>query len=505
MKENDFLDGVSNVELDVVDRFISMDNKLKKKPKGILIRAVAIAACLALILSATILVPMLQENTPEPPDNGISSVPPDDVISPVPNPVPGITVIDKLTGAQELFFCNPEYENAGEEYDVISPFFAIYTVVEAEVIEVLPDVYYTPGTYDYPFYTSATKYRIARLSVKDHIFGEGHSDEIFLRFPYYSEDIFNGHDTFIFSLSQVGIENYVMINDTRKEICYFPDMYQTALTNDLGYGCVIAFKDGIVDRSFWDKTTHFLPKGHCGHYLDNPSSKFPAKNNNTVEEVKANIEVRIAEVMENNADRYFAVKPYYDHYTAADVFASDEAKQVWEYLRPSKTNVFVQERMTFNDDRVIARYVRIINGFLTDERIVINGYTGENGNVSKQGATYTPEDIAKAPDIGSAIANLKLSELKPSHMEIVDGMEQMSVMAQGFYRKIDGEIYGIVRIIWCYSHPEIPFLHTMDDCYYLYDEDGNGRIIERDELKELLGNDNLIARFNYGEYMGIPE
>ena len=31
MKENEFLDGVSNIESDVVERFVSMDNKLQKR------------------------------------------------------------------------------------------------------------------------------------------------------------------------------------------------------------------------------------------------------------------------------------------------------------------------------------------------------------------------------------------------------------------------------------------------------------------------------------------
>ena len=39
MKKNEFLDGVSNIEPDVVERFVKMDHKLqkkanKKKPKG---------------------------------------------------------------------------------------------------------------------------------------------------------------------------------------------------------------------------------------------------------------------------------------------------------------------------------------------------------------------------------------------------------------------------------------------------------------------------------------
>ena len=47
MKENEFLDGVSNIDSDVVERFVSMDNKLQKKAKkskGIWLRFGAIAA-----------------------------------------------------------------------------------------------------------------------------------------------------------------------------------------------------------------------------------------------------------------------------------------------------------------------------------------------------------------------------------------------------------------------------------------------------------------------------
>ena len=69
MKENEFLDGVSNIEPDVVERFVSMDNKLQKKAnksktKGIWLRFGAIAACFLLIVSAVIVVPMLREGDP---------------------------------------------------------------------------------------------------------------------------------------------------------------------------------------------------------------------------------------------------------------------------------------------------------------------------------------------------------------------------------------------------------------------------------------------------------
>ena len=73
MREDKFLDGVSNIESDVVERFVSMDNKLQKKAnkpktKGIWLRFGAIAACFVLIVSAVIVVPMLQkDNLPDVP------------------------------------------------------------------------------------------------------------------------------------------------------------------------------------------------------------------------------------------------------------------------------------------------------------------------------------------------------------------------------------------------------------------------------------------------------
>ena len=69
MKKNEFLDGISNIAPDVVERFVLMDNKLQKKAnkpklKEIWLRFGAIAACFLLILSVILAVPMLREDDP---------------------------------------------------------------------------------------------------------------------------------------------------------------------------------------------------------------------------------------------------------------------------------------------------------------------------------------------------------------------------------------------------------------------------------------------------------
>ena len=63
MKENEFLDGVSNIEPDVVERFVTMDNKLQsrsKRSRKIWIRVLALAACVALVIGVIATVVLLQ-------------------------------------------------------------------------------------------------------------------------------------------------------------------------------------------------------------------------------------------------------------------------------------------------------------------------------------------------------------------------------------------------------------------------------------------------------------
>lgn len=66
MNENKFLDGLSTIDSDVVERFVSMDNQLQKKAgkpksKKVWLRIGAIAACFFLIASAVIVAPMLRK------------------------------------------------------------------------------------------------------------------------------------------------------------------------------------------------------------------------------------------------------------------------------------------------------------------------------------------------------------------------------------------------------------------------------------------------------------
>ena len=487
MKKKEWNEGLNYLDPDLIEKHIEQKERLRKKKqqsKGIWLRIGAIAACFLLIASAVIVVPMLRDSGDNP------------IINPPNNDVPSISTIisgNKITGKQELIYGDPSSVSEGEAI-IMAPGFYINTVIQANVIEVLPDYYYTPDL--------STRYLVAKLSVVESIRGSGLPTEILMRFPFYSSDIFDGYDTFILSLKQVGVENYMMINDTKHEVTYFPHMFEVEMITDLGYGSVIAFKDGKVDTSFFDKANHFGMGDYITKALQDPSLYlYPVSFDTTLDKAKSNIK----ELAQKSSDESMFVsnKPY-DYITVDDIFVSDEGKQIKSYLEPSELSVFMQEIYP-REDRIVATYTRVVNGFVTEETITINGYTDENGNVSQSDIRYNETDLAQIPNIGEVLASMDLSELKPSHIEIVDGMNFKYSSAMGVYRKVEDKVYGIVRIIWYYTHPEISNGYIMDDCYYLYDQAGNGSIVERDELKELIGNDYIIARFTYDGHIALDK
>ncbi len=70
MKENEFLDGIGNVDSDIIERFVAMDNKLQKMAvvpvsKRIWYRVAAVAACLCIIVGLAFYIPYSKRKPPE--------------------------------------------------------------------------------------------------------------------------------------------------------------------------------------------------------------------------------------------------------------------------------------------------------------------------------------------------------------------------------------------------------------------------------------------------------
>lgn len=470
MKENEFLDGVSCVESDVVEHFVFMDRELQSKQKRskrtkLWLRIGALAACLALIVT-------------------IAAV----------RRVPSVGTVqgtDTVTYHPQSLQGNAS-DQGGDNMEIYEPAFDIQTVLEVEVAEVLPDAYYNLA-----WSWAYNACHVVKLRVVDQIRGAGLPEYIYLCYPYYDTEIFSGYDRFIMSLEQVGIENYVLINQTEGKVEYFPNMFEVPTTRDLGHGCVIAFRDGKVDAGFWDRADHLTAltqsKSIWNTILDFQSSPsiYPASRHSTLAEVKENILL-----LANDEENWHVTENGCDYVTADDVFVSEQAREIREYVQPDGTSVFMHT-VTPKKDRVIATYTRLINGVTTEEIIWIGGVNHEKGHVTTGGVQYTADDLAGAPDIGSAIARLDLARIKPPHMIATKNLNLDYVYAEGTYRKVGGKVYGIVRVTWRYSDIRGNHAYQWDDRYYLFNPSGRGRVVSGLTLRMMLGNDVFIQNHSY--------
>ena len=153
MTNKEFYRELGNIDPKMIEAAAPAD-KVQKKKKNTWIKWASLAACFCLIVSAIIVVPMLRDSGNNP------------IINPPNSDIPSISTMisgNMITGKQELIYGDPSSGSEGEA-DMIAPGFEIQTVIEAEVIEVLPDTYYYAASYYEPFH-------VAKLRVVDQIRG----------------------------------------------------------------------------------------------------------------------------------------------------------------------------------------------------------------------------------------------------------------------------------------------------------------------------------------------
>jgi hypothetical protein len=493
MKNDDLFEALTGIDPDLIEAAAPKARKAPQRGVGILKwGALAASVLLVLMILPTVLF-LIPDHTPAVPigtapigtaheSDPLSSDPQEsESISPPREEIDPALIVygEQLTGMQEQAIVNGSIEG-GPAAEMIAPEFYIHTVVEVQVLEVFTDTYYVSD--------STQNYRVARLRVLDRIRGEGIPDEIYLLYPFYDSYVLDGFDTLILSLSQEGIENFAMIGKESHTVQYFPNMFEIVRTRDLGYGSAIAFRDGVVDPRLWERCTNYTT---ATYLLDEPS--YPASHGSTVGEVKEQIRATIAE----KNDGWYVSSYGYDYVTAEDLFLTEEQKALVPYLAPSSVSTFRQSISIYRD-RVAATYERYVNGFATGEQIWLN--FEYKGKIEKNETHYTGEEISRLPDIGSAIALLDPSSLTPPHIELSQTESLLSLRISGVYRKVDGKLYGIVKVFWtCRYRGEDAGTYIRDDCYFLYDESGNGQQIERDALNALLGEyaSGVTASFDY--------
>ncbi|MBR6769351.1 MAG: hypothetical protein IKM34_07690 [Clostridia bacterium] len=287
-----------------------------------------------------------------------------------------------------------------------------------------------------------------------------------------------------------------MFNANTKQATYFPNMFIGSWA--ISYGSAIAFTDGKVDLSFFDRIFDYFDNPDLDRMrewvFDEPEKySFPVGRESTIEEAKA----RIASFLEQET-----IKRPCDYLTAEDVFSSDEAKALQSYLTPSKGSLFTQNLSRSAKSATIT-YTRVINGFSTNEIITIDM---NSQTITEKGERFTKEDLSALPDLVTAKKQITLDPEHPPHVKLtfsVSGSARFRTFDYTLvYRKINGQVYGIIRAEWVFTYSnddrEEPFSHDFrDDVYFLYDQDGNAWQHNRDSLSKILGEDSIIRQNRY--------
>ena len=420
-----------------------------RNPRAPWLRWTAAAACLALVVGLCAL--FLPRGEQEP----------------MRTPLPMIDLVDhtvspeKLTGVQVLG--TPGF-NTNTDISYGPPAFQFMTnlVVEAKVERVLPDEYWDPmenGTY-----------HIIQMETVEGLLGKDLPKVFYFRLSAWMSAELDRFDTLILSMSQVGIENYLLYNKTTQTGEAFSLVFEAFDDRRPHYGSVIAFNDGVVDMSLWElegwKVSASELKEMKGRTLENIKAKVP-KNTERIWE-SANLYVR-----------------------TQDSFPQSTA---YEYVEPFENGTFAH---IYDSRLTTVRYCRLINGFMTTEQILVT-----EDAVVYEGEAFAQEDLIALPDIGGVMATLDLDTLTPPHMAYY---EQMDVRlrrsgATGKYIKVDGNVYGIVKVTWQFLDNGVydATRSYYDALYYLVSADGSYRIVEREELKQLVGEDPLILDPEYG-------
>lgn len=366
-------------------------------------------------------------------------------------------------------------------------------VVKAKVAENYTDLYYGMQK------SERSRYRMIRMETLEVIHGEDIPKNFLYLIPDSLYVDMSGYDSLLISMSQMGMENYVLKNITQQrveavDLPVFHD-YQ----DDPSLGSIIAFTDGVFDESLWHtKSWHFGCQFGL-HRLDYPEySDLVVGRGDSERDVIENIHSEIEE------DRAWLGEEYRVPSVLKLEFTTSEAREALEYVAPFKNGVFSQSYAPYHQDGRLLIFTRYINGCETEETVTINL---DNEKVTYSEVRYTEEDMKRMENIGMQLALKaeKYSEEIPSppHMS-TEEKKLLNLILTAWYAKADGKVYGVIRTYWIYEDKNDRYTHYYDDSYILYDAaNKTARDISPQELIDMFGYRRDVSILDYGESIAI--
>lgn len=493
MKENEFLDGVSSIDPDVVERFVAMDNVLQKrasrvKSKRIWLRFAAAAACLAIIAGALFVLPMLRGDDPgEIPDTGTTNDP--GTVSP-PNNNRTPIVFDATASPEQLTGSSLEFligtsTALQSGADAAPPKFEFRKgiAVKAKVVKNYPDTYYK---LDVSSSYRPEAYRLIQMETLEVINGNNVPQYFLYLIPNYVYVDMSIYDSLLISMSQLGVENYVLRNGTQNKVESFELLMFADYQDEPELGNIIAFSNGIFDESLWQNYTWLYGYQFGEYYLDNPEYS-------DLVVARGDSESTVISAIKKQYEDWYG-----GNYQVRSVktlnFTTQAARDAIEYAKPFVNGVFSQYYPPYSNELIFRRY---INGCQTEETIRIDLLTEE---VTYSEVRYTEEDMKRMENISAHLSQKAAEYAKqlptPPHTD-PKGKELLCLNLYAWYVKVDGKMYGVIKTAWRYMEQEDWYIQYYDDAYILYDmSSGTATEISRDDLVKIVGTRNVYM----GEY-----
>jgi len=477
MKENEFLDGVSNIAPDVVERFVSMDNKLQKqanksKSKGVWLRFGAIAACFLLIVSAVIVVPMLREDSP-----GVISEPEttDD------NNSPNIPIVNIQTPSNAPQYYGSESSSgmSGEGQVEVDP---TGICVTAKIVEVLPDVYTFFDDWE------QNEFGLLHMRTVKLLRGKEMTEEFYYLVPVNFLTDFTVFDSFVIKdMAQFSYEYSVMYNKTQgtaEQLNLIVFGYRIYGYTVLGANFMAFDSNGNFDEGMWNSNVAWKAVTERAQIPD------------SIDEVEKAI-------LEDEWKQ--------DLYAHLLNDISGEARNALEQIKTFDNGIFVprfSNVVLWFSPEVQFYATRYINGFATNEKVSVwcKEWTGgDQDTYTYTKARFNEEDMNRLPDLVSGFESVKgalsSGSITPPHFENQEELRNTTSGVFGWYAKTENGVIGIVRVTWCFYSAKYQFYY--DDAYYIVEYGVDEcKPISRDNLLEMLGDyeSTYIYTGEYNEY-----
>ncbi len=353
------------------------------------------------------------------------------------------------------------------------------------------------GTYTTLFeYGEITRssYRLFKMEIIDPLQSGLQGEFLYLLPAWYKADLIK-YDALLLSMDELS-QNFVLCNND--ELIVFERIYKhDYLHLDKGY--IMAFSNGIFDESLWRDFRWSTPEtdsnAFWGHW---------GMNETPMVLKEATLEDILSRRKELIIKKYGSLDalPERTRYE----YKTDAAKAAMAYIKPFENGIFVPESVWYPYGYPYRIYRRYIDGCPTNEYVTIKlerdpiNPTLKKEVVKTSSVRFESKDFKNLPSISMYIKSLDLSKIAPQHID-TEGKKLYGVTAVGWYEKTEDGVYTIVKLAWRYTNEKERHSLYYDEMFILL-ENGGDRMISREELIELIGDNPNISKVEYGTNIG---